>query len=142
MPATTPTATATATETAYLGGRAGLAAPLMGPESAPPVAPLAQPVTITHRVISYAYDALVRLTAAEYSTGESFAYTYDPVGNRLSLVTGNGSTSYEHNIRPLSIDKRMVLLYNEVRRRTVTLYTANTRNRVISIGTKGRPWLS
>jgi YD repeat-containing protein len=55
--------------------------------------------------ISYAYpstllrtgDSLYRLTGAQYSTGESFAYTYDPVGNRLSLVTSNGSTSYEYD---------------------------------------------
>ena len=55
------TSISTATETAYLGGQAGLAAPLgklvtkplMGPEFMPPVAPLAQPVTTTHRLISY-----------------------------------------------------------------------------------------
>ena len=95
----------TATETAYLGGRAGLAAPLMGLESAPLVAPLAQPVITTHRVISYTYpstllrtgDALYRLITATYSSGEFYHYTYDPVGNRLSLVTSNGSTSYEYD---------------------------------------------
>jgi YD repeat-containing protein len=90
---------------ACLGGRAGLAAPLMGPESVPPVAPLAQPVTATHRVITYTYpstllrtgDLLYRLTAAEHSTGEFYQYAYDAVGNRLSLVTSNGSTSYEYD---------------------------------------------
>jgi hypothetical protein len=83
-PTEEPTPTVTATETAYLGGRAGLAAPLgelvtkplMGPGSALPVAPLAQePLTTTHRVTTYTYDALYRLTGADYSTGESFAYT-------------------------------------------------------------------
>jgi hypothetical protein len=34
-------------------GLSFIAAPLMGPEFAPPVAPLEQPVTTTHRVISY-----------------------------------------------------------------------------------------
>ena len=96
-PTEEPTPTATATETAYLGGRAGLAAPLMEPEFAPPVAPLAQPVTTTHRIISYTYDSLYRLTDAEYSTGEFYQYAYDAVGNRLSLVTSNGSTSYEYD---------------------------------------------
>ena len=34
------------------------------------------------REISYTYDSLYRLTAADYSTGEYYAYQYDPVGNR------------------------------------------------------------
>lgn len=37
------------------------------------------------RVISYTYDSLYRLTAAAYSIGESYAYQYDPVGNREVL---------------------------------------------------------
>jgi RHS repeat-associated protein len=48
-------------------------------------------------VIPRTYDSLYRLTGAQYSTGESFAYTYDAVGNRLSLVTSSGSTSYEYD---------------------------------------------
>ena len=103
-PTEEPTPTATATETAYLGGRAGLAAPLMVlPEPAPALAPLGAPLTTTHRVISYtlrlrsgqAYDSLYRLTDAHYSTDGFYQYAYDPVGNRLSLVTSSGSTSYE-----------------------------------------------
>jgi YD repeat-containing protein len=50
-----------------------------------------------HRVISYTYDSLYRLITATYSSGESYRYTYDAVGNRLSLVTSNGSTSYEYD---------------------------------------------
>ena len=42
-----------------------------------------------------AYDALYRLTGAEYSTGEYYHYTYDPVGNRLSLTTTGGVVDYE-----------------------------------------------
>jgi YD repeat-containing protein len=34
------------------------------------------------RVITYTYDHLYRLTGADYSTGETFAYAYDAVGNR------------------------------------------------------------
>jgi YD repeat-containing protein len=34
------------------------------------------------RVITYTYDLLNRLTNADRSTGESFAYQYDGVGNR------------------------------------------------------------
>jgi YD repeat-containing protein len=41
--------------------------------------------TTTARVITYVYDDLYRLTGADYSTGESFAYAYDPVGNPVSL---------------------------------------------------------
>jgi YD repeat-containing protein len=42
-------------------------------------------------------DSLYRLTGAQYSTGESFAYTYDAVGNRLSLTTGEGVVNYEYD---------------------------------------------
>ena len=38
--------------------------------------------TTTHRVISYTYDSLYRLISATYSSGESYHYTYDAVGNR------------------------------------------------------------
>ena len=34
------------------------------------------------REISYTYDPLNRLIAADYTTGESYAYQYDAVGNR------------------------------------------------------------
>jgi hypothetical protein len=36
------------------------------------------------RTITYQYDHLYRLSNADYSTGESYAYEYDPVGNRLA----------------------------------------------------------
>ncbi len=36
--------------------------------------------------ITYVYDKLYRLTAADYSDGRYIHYTYDPVGNRLSEV--------------------------------------------------------
>ncbi len=38
-------------------------------------------------IIDYTYDPLNRLTDADYSTGLSYAYTYDQVGNRLSQET-------------------------------------------------------
>jgi YD repeat-containing protein len=40
------------------------------------------PFSSTTRVITYTYDHLYRLTGADYSTGETFAYAYDAVGNR------------------------------------------------------------
>jgi RHS repeat-associated protein len=43
---------------------------------------VSQTYTTTTRVITYTYDKLYRLTGADYSSGEAFAYTYDPVGNR------------------------------------------------------------
>ena len=59
--------------------------------------PLSAPLTTTHRIISYTYDSLYRLTGADYSTGESFAYTYDPVGNRLSLTTHADVVNYQYD---------------------------------------------
>jgi RHS repeat-associated protein len=49
-------------------------------------------------VIDYAYDPLYRLTAADYSTGEFFHYSYDAVGNRLSQDTLAGPNTYGYDI--------------------------------------------
>jgi YD repeat-containing protein len=41
------------------------------------------------RAITYTYDPLNRLTATDYSTGESYAYQYDAIGNPLPLRFGD-----------------------------------------------------
>ncbi len=44
--------------------------------------------------IHYTYDELNRLKSADYSTNQSYVYTYDPVGNRISeQTTVNGLSS-------------------------------------------------
>jgi len=52
--------------------------------------------------IDYTYDPLYRLTGADYSNGDGYAYTYDAVGNRLtqeSTVYDLSSTStYNYDI--------------------------------------------
>ena len=59
-------------------------------------------VTRTLRVgqgVSYTYDSLYRLTAADYSDGKYFHYGYDAVGNRQSqTVTGGLVTTYTYDI--------------------------------------------
>ncbi|MBI5952480.1 MAG: hypothetical protein HY865_12555 [Chloroflexi bacterium] len=59
-------------------------------------------ITQTETTIEYTYDPLNRLTAADYSTGDFYAYTYDAVGNRLtqdSSVLGLSSpVSYTYDI--------------------------------------------
>jgi RHS repeat-associated protein len=47
--------------------------------------------------IAYTYDALDRLTGAGYSSGESFAYTYDAAGSRLSQTVNGASTAYAYD---------------------------------------------
>ena len=57
--------------------------------------------------ISYSYDPLYRLTAADYSTGEYFHYTYDAVGKRLTQETHEGSNVYAYDIaNPVSLRSR------------------------------------
>jgi len=46
------------------------------------------------RTIVYTYDNLYRLTNADYTTGESYAYEYDPVGNRLKQIINGDTTDY------------------------------------------------
>jgi len=53
--------------------------------------------TTTTRVITYAYDPLNRLTGADYSTGESFEYAYDEVGNRTAMTDTTGAHTYTYD---------------------------------------------
>ena len=65
-------------------------------------------VVVPGTTITYAYDPLYRLTAADYDDGTYFHYTYDAVGNPVSLRTGangrltevtpGGSVSYVYDI--------------------------------------------
>ena len=48
-------------------------------------------------VIKYTYDPLYRLTNASYDNGDSFAYTYDSTGNRLTKETMNDEQSVVNN---------------------------------------------
>ncbi|MBA3532295.1 MAG: SBBP repeat-containing protein [Ardenticatenales bacterium] len=52
------------------------------------------PYTTLERVLTYEYDDLYRLTGADYSTGESFAYQYDAVGNRTVMTDAAGTHLY------------------------------------------------
>ena len=50
----------------------------------PALRPLASNGDLVTTVITYTYDSLYRLTAADYDNSFYFHYTYDAVGNRLS----------------------------------------------------------
>jgi RHS repeat-associated protein len=52
---------------------------------------------ISQTVITYTYDALNRLTAADYSDGSFFHYAYDANGNRLSETTQAESNVYTYD---------------------------------------------
>ncbi|MBL6983510.1 MAG: RHS repeat-associated core domain-containing protein [Anaerolineales bacterium] len=70
---------------------------------APSVANLQQTNTV---IINYTYDALSRLTTADYDSGDYFHYTYDAVGNRLTQDTLAGTNTYTYDIanRLTSVD--------------------------------------
>jgi len=66
--------------------------------AAVPVQPQQQPGgEYLTRTITYTYDPLNRLTGADYSTGESFEYQYDAVGNRTAMTDTTGVTTYEYD---------------------------------------------
>jgi YD repeat-containing protein len=46
---------------------------------------------------NYTCDKLNRLTRADYSDGTYEAYTYDAMGNRLTMTTQAGTTNYEYD---------------------------------------------
>ena len=56
-----------------------------GHSSSTPIVVLNSPPPTT-TVISYAYDGLYRLTRAAHSSGETFDYEYDAVGNRTAYT--------------------------------------------------------
>ena len=49
------------------------------------------------QIIDYGYDALNRLTSATTSQGGDYAYSYDPVGNRLTQTVGGVTTTYQYD---------------------------------------------
>ena len=61
-------------------------------------------------MITYNYDPLYRLTDADYSTGESFTYIYDAVGNRSVFTEAVGGSQtvhdyqYDHANRLVNVD--------------------------------------
>ncbi len=57
----------------------------------PTYTPTSTPVPSGPVSITYVYDPLNRLTAADYSTGDYYHYTYDQVGNRMSQEQTVGS---------------------------------------------------
>jgi YD repeat-containing protein len=48
------------------------------------------------QTITYTYDPLGRLTAADYDSGKYYNYTYDAVGNRLTQTTAEGTDTYTY----------------------------------------------
>jgi RHS repeat-associated protein len=101
-----PTATETPTKTssagsvsdhaAVLTSGGGLAARMIPPgiTSSSTILPVN---AIISRTITYTYDPLSRLIAADYSSGEFFHYLYDAVGNRTELDTLEGETDYSYD---------------------------------------------
>ena len=88
-------------------------------------------------MIDYTYDPLQRLTAADYSTGEAFHYTYDVVGNRLTQDTLAGTNLYTYDIAnrltsvdgvPYTWDDKGNLLDDGIR-----TYTYDHANRLTSV---------
>jgi RHS repeat-associated protein len=62
---------------------------------------------VLSRAVTYTYDNLYRLTAADYTDGVYFQYTYDATGNRLTEEVAGGLTiSYAHDDanRVISVD--------------------------------------
>jgi RHS repeat-associated protein len=100
IPTETPETTPTETPTSGLDGGFALVGYKL---SSLPQSRSDAPASVTSIVtISYTYDPLYRLTAADYSSGEYYHYTYDEVGNRLSQTNHLATTSYTYTSNKLS----------------------------------------
>ncbi|NIN69688.1 MAG: hypothetical protein GTO63_34385, partial [Anaerolineae bacterium] len=62
---------------------------------APVRQPIGSPGVVT---ITYSYDPLYRLTSASYSSRETYSYSYDAVGNRLTMVYPGGTVNYTYDV--------------------------------------------
>jgi RHS repeat-associated protein len=95
--------------------------------------------------IDYTYDPLYRLTNADYSTGDSYQYAYDSVGNRLtqeSFVHGlSSSVTYNYDVAnrltdadgvPYAYDDNGNLLSDGV-----NTYVYDSANRLTSVNGTG-----
>jgi RHS repeat-associated protein len=69
----------------------------------------------TTTVVSYVYDGLYRLTRAAHSTGETFEYAYDAVGNRTAYTRTLGA-------------------------QVVTTYTYDAANRLTAVNGQAYTW--
>ena len=81
-PTDTPTFTPTASDT---------------PTNTPTFIPTYTPTPSGPVTINYTYDALNRLTAANYSNGTTFTYAYDAAGNVLQYTQTTGATTVTTN---------------------------------------------
>jgi YD repeat-containing protein len=105
----------------------------------------------TTTVVSYVYDGLYRLTRAAHSTGESFEYAYDAVGNRLAYTRTLGAqvvTTYTYDAA-----NRLVVTWSDSRVVSCTWdangnllddgeksYTYDQANRLTNINANGLSW--
>lgn len=130
LPTSTPTSSPTASHTP--------SPTPMGPTNTPTITntPLPPPV-LQIVTIDYTYDALNRLTAADYSDGKFYHYAYDPVGNRISQQTHLGNDIYVYddanrlasvNGKPYTWDNNGNLLDDGA-----NLYTYDVANRLVSV---------
>ena len=87
--------------------------------------------TYNHHSLSYTYDPLNRLTAADYSTGESFAYAYDAVGNRTAMT--ETTSLAETTVTTYTYDAANRLLVSHSSGHTVN-YTWDARGNLIADG--------
>jgi len=70
----------------------------LGPVASPwQVITITAPAQVITQVITYSYDNLSRLTAADYNQGTYFHYTYDAFGNRLTQTTNTGTHEYVYD---------------------------------------------
>lgn len=67
------------------------------PETGRTTIQMSGPTIPLTRTIVYTYDNLYRLTNAGYTSGETYAYDYDPVGNRLQQIINGDTTSYTYD---------------------------------------------
>jgi len=74
--------------------------PMRNSASSMDIAPLPFSIPLQqtlNQTITYTYDSLYRLTAADYSNDDYFYYTYDAVGNRLTEETHLETNAYVYD---------------------------------------------
>jgi YD repeat-containing protein len=110
----------------------------------PPAMKLAEesPLITTTVVISYTYDPLNRLTAADYDDGTYFHYTYDAVGNQLEEDTNGWANEYDYDAANRLVEVNGVdYLWDDngnLLSDGVYTYTYDTANRLAGVSGAGQ----
>lgn len=82
----------------------------------------------------YTYDQYNQLVGAKNSTGDSYAYTYDPIGNRLKALENGKERNFTYNsLNQISSDDYAYDAWGNMTRTPEAEYKYDLKNRLVEV---------